>query len=88
MKQFLDNASNEARKLNPYYLQDIRAIYTFRYRGLKNLELIFGVNNLFGKKYEPNGYTFSYYYANVLSTENYYFPMAGRNWVAGLNVKL
>jgi iron complex outermembrane receptor protein len=87
-KQFLDNTSNEARKLNPYYVQDIRAIYTFRYRGLKNIEFIFGVNNLFGKKYEPNGYTFSYYYANALSTEKYYFPMAGRNWVAGLNVKL
>jgi iron complex outermembrane recepter protein len=45
------------------------------------------VNNLFDKKYEPNGYTYSYFYNNELTTENFYFPMAGRNFVFGLNFK-
>jgi iron complex outermembrane receptor protein len=37
--------------------------------------------------YEPNGYSFSYYYGGELITENYYYPMAGINFMAGLNLK-
>jgi iron complex outermembrane receptor protein len=87
-KQYLDNTKNEDRRLNAYFLQDARASYSFGYKWLKNVSLILQVNNLLNKKYEPNGYTFSYYYNNNLSTENYYFPMAGTNWMAGLNIKL
>ena len=87
-KQFLDNTSNENRQLNGYYTQDIRAVYSFSKKWIKNTELILQVNNLFDRKYEPNGYTFSYYYANELTTENYYFPMAGINWMIGLNIRL
>jgi len=87
-KQYLDNTSNEQRKLNPYYTQDIRAVYSFGHRWLKNVDLTFQVNNIFNKKYEPNGYTFSYYYNNELATENYYFPMAGTNWMGGINIRL
>lgn len=87
-KQYLDNTGNEQRKLNPYYTQDVRVIYSFAYNWLKNVDVILQVNNLFNKKYEPNGYTYSYYYNNELTTENYYFPMAGTNWMIGVNVKL
>jgi len=87
-KQYLDNTSNESRKLNAYYTQDVRASYSFSKSWLKNMDLIFQVNNVFNKKYEPNGYTFSYYYGNELATENYYFPMAGTNWMVGLNIRL
>jgi len=86
-KQYLDNTSNEARMLQAYYVQDVRAVYSFKRTWLKNADLILQVNNLFNKKYEPNGYTFSYYTGNALTTENYYFPMAGTNWMAGLNLK-
>jgi iron complex outermembrane receptor protein len=51
------------------------------------LNIILQANNVFDKKYEPNGYTFSYYYGGSLTTENYYFPMAGRNFMAGVNMK-
>ncbi len=86
--QFLDNTSNEQRKLNAYFTQDVRTTYSFSKKGFKNISLIAGVNNLLNTLYEPNGYTFSYYYNNELTTENYYFPMAGVNWVVGVNVKL
>ena len=87
-KQYLDNTGNDSRRLGSYYTQDVRVSVSFSKRRLKNTSLIFQVNNLFGKKYEPNGYTFSYYSNNKLATENYYFPMAGINWMAGLNVRL
>ncbi len=87
-KQYLDNTQNENRKLNAYYTQDARFIYTFSKSWLKEINIILQANNLFDKLYEPNGYTFSYYYGGSLTTENYYFPMAGRNFMVGVNVRL
>lgn len=87
-KQYLDNTSNESRQLNAFYTQDVRASYSFSRGWIKNTALILQLNNVFNKKYEPNGYTFSYWYNNQLTTENYYFPMAGRNWTVGLNIRL
>jgi iron complex outermembrane receptor protein len=87
-KQYLDNTQNEARKLNPFYVQDVRMIYQFGYRTLKEVKLMLQVNNVFNKMYEPNGYTFSYIYGGELITENYYFPMAGTNFMMGVNVRL
>jgi len=86
-KQYLDNTQNESRKLNAFYTQDVRFIYTISKGCLKELNIILQANNVFDKLYEPNGYTFSYYYGGSLTTENYYFPMAGRNFVVGVNVK-
>jgi iron complex outermembrane receptor protein len=86
-KQYLDNTQNESRKLNAYYTQDARIIYTISKGCLKELNIILQANNLFDKLYEPNGYTFSYYYGGSLTTENYYFPMAGRNYMIGVNVR-
>ncbi|TMI85943.1 MAG: TonB-dependent receptor [Bacteroidetes bacterium] len=86
-KEYLDNTQNESRKLNAYYTQDARFIYTISKKCLKELNIILQANNVFDKKYEPNGYTFSYYYGGSLTTENYYFPMAGRNFIVGVNLK-
>ena len=86
-KQFLDNTQNEGRKLNPYYVQDARVIYTLRKNFLKEAKIILQVNNIFNKKYEPNGYTYNYIYGGELSVNNYYFPMAGTNFMAGIDLK-
>jgi iron complex outermembrane receptor protein len=87
-KQYLDNTQNENRKLNSYYVQDARASYTFHKGVLKEAIIIFQVNNIFNKKYEPNGYTYNYIYGGELSVNNYYFPMAGTNFMIALNLKL
>jgi iron complex outermembrane receptor protein len=86
-KQYLDNTKNEGRKLNPYYVQDARAIYTFHKYFLKEANIIFQVNNVFNKKYEPNGYTYNYIYGGELSVNNYYFPMAGTNFMLAIALK-
>jgi iron complex outermembrane receptor protein len=54
----------------------------------KETNFIVQVNNVFNKKYEPNGYTYSYQYGGSVITENFYYPMAGTNFMVGLNVKL
>jgi len=92
-KQYLDNTENDSRLLNAFYTQDVRAIYTIKKNPitigrLKEVNIIAQVNNIFGRKYEPNGYTFSYFAGGETMTENYYFPMAGTNFMIGVNVTL
>lgn len=86
-RQYLDNTGNKGRSLNPYYTQDLRALYKLSYKSLKEMNIILQINNVFNKKYEPNGYTYSYFYGGETTTENYYFPMAGINFMAGLNFR-
>jgi len=87
-KQYLDNTGNNSRSLSAYYVQDVRIMYTIKHSILKETQLILQVNNLFNKKYEPNGYTYSYIDAGRIQTENYLFPMAGINWMVGVMMKL
>ncbi|MBI2282303.1 MAG: TonB-dependent receptor [Bacteroidetes bacterium] len=87
-KQHMDNSQAENRKLNAYFVQNIRASYTMKKLLFREWNLIGQVNNLLNKKYEPNGYTYSYIYNNTLSTDNGYYPMAGTNYMLGVNIKL
>lgn len=87
-KQFLDNAQSNDRKLSDFYTQDVRAIYTIKNKLFKEWNIIGQVNNVFNRKYEPNGYTFSYIAGGQFTTENFYFPMAGTNFMVALNIKL
>ena len=86
-RQYLDNTSMRSRSLNPYFLGDIRLSYGITSKVVKAADIILQLNNVFNKRYEPNGYSFSYVYGGALTTENYYFPMAGFNWMVGVNVK-
>lgn len=87
-RQYLDNTQDIARSLNPYFVQDLRLTYTIKNKLFKEWNIIGSVFNVFNKKYEPNGYTFSYIYGSKTTTENYYFPMAGTNFMAGINIRL
>jgi iron complex outermembrane recepter protein len=87
-RQYLDNTANKARSLDPFYTQDARVIYTLQNLLVKEASLVLQVNNIFDRKYEPNGYTYSYQYGGELVTENFYYPMSGTNFIVGLNIKL
>ena len=87
-KQYLDNTENEMRKIDAYYLQDARIIYSIKKGWLKQASIIGQLNNIFNKKYEANGYTYSYIYGGKTITENFYYPMAGTNFMIGVNIKL
>ncbi len=87
-KQYLDNTQNENRKLNAFYTNDARAVVTLNSKLLKEIKLIGQVNNIFNRKYEPNGYTYSYVFDGSVTADNYYFPMAGTNFMIGVNIRL
>ncbi|PVD53467.1 TonB-dependent receptor [Terrimonas sp.] len=86
-KQYLDNTSSDEKKLNTFYVQDVRLTYAISKFLFKEINLLAQVNNIFNKKYEPNGYTYGYIYEGKMVNENFYFPIAGTNFVFGLNVK-
>lgn len=87
-RQFLDNSSDKAKSLEAFFVNDARASYTLPIKKvLKDIKFIFQVNNIFDVKYQPNGYTYSYIYSQQMTTENYYFPMAGTNVMAAMNIR-
>ena len=87
-KQYLDNTQNESRTLKAYFLQDVNTSYTLFEKSKWNAQLQLYVNNLFDKKYEPNGFTYSYLYDSTITTSNNYYPMAGRNFWISLKINL
>jgi len=85
-KQYMDNAQNEASKLDAYFTQDFRVAYTIKHVIFKEWHIIGQLNNLFNVKYQPNGYAYSYIYNNARVNENGYYPMAGTNFMATINI--
>ena len=86
-KEYMDNSQNENRKLNAFFVENIRANWTIKKLIGAEWQIIGQINNLFNKKYEPNGYTYSYIYNNSFTTENGYYPMAGTNYMLGVNIR-
>jgi iron complex outermembrane recepter protein len=86
-KQYLDNTASDAKSINGYFVQDLTLQYDFKTGFTKNLTLVARLNNIWNRQYESNGYTYSYIYDNALVKENFYFPMAGRNFMLALNMK-
>ena len=87
-KQFLDNTSNDERILRDYFTEDFKISFSKPIKNEKILDLFIQVNNIFSKKYVSNGWTFSYISGGDFTTENYYFPMALINLMAGFSITL
>lgn len=86
-KQYLDNTQNNDRTINGYWVSNARLGYDFKFAGVKNINLGLLVNNLFDKPYESNGYTYGYQLGGSRTTENFFYPQAGTNFLLSLNVK-
>lgn len=86
-RQYMDNTQNESRRLDAYWVSNARLGYDFSLKGIKNINIGVLVNNIFNEKYESNGYTYSSIYPWGKTTENFYFPQAGTNFLISLNLK-
>ena len=87
-RQYLDNTSHISRSIDPYFVENVKLSYTIHQKTFKEVNFIFQVNNVFNKLYESNGYTYNYIYSGEFTVENYYYPMAGTNFMAAINIKL
>ena len=86
-KQYIDNTSSNDRKLNGYFLNNLKFIYRVPQRFAKEFNLHLMVNNLFDTKYENNAWVYSYLYESKRYAMDGYFPQAGINFMAGLDIK-
>jgi iron complex outermembrane receptor protein len=87
-KQFLDNTSNDDRRIDAYFVNDLRLSYSFMPSFLKAVSVSLIVNNILDEEVESNGYTWGYLGGGDVYRENYYYPQAGTNFMAMLTVKL
>lgn len=86
-KQFIDNTSNNDRSLDAYFVNNLKADYSFQTNLFNEIAIHLMVNNLFNEEYESNAWVYSY----ILGGERYkmdgYFPQAGRHFMVGVDLK-
>jgi iron complex outermembrane receptor protein len=85
-RQYLDNTSNVSRSLDPFTFSNVTLNWTVPQDFAEALELGFMVNNVFNALYANNGYTFSYQYGGQTTTENFYYPQAGRHFLLRMSL--
>jgi len=86
-KQFIDNTSSDDRKLNGYLLNNLKFTYRVQQKFAKEFNLHLMVNNLFDTKYESNAWVYSYVLGGERFAMDGYFPQAGINFMAGIDIK-
>ncbi len=87
-KQYIDNTSSNTRALDAYFVNHLKADYSFTTgRFFDEIQLHLMVNNLFNAMYESNAWVYSY----ILGGERYemdgYFPQAGTHFMFGIDFK-
>lgn len=86
-KQYLDNTSNEARKIDAYFVNDLRLTYTWKPASLREVSLSLLANNILDVEYSSNGYTYGFFGGPTEYRQNYFYPQAGRNYMLMLAVR-
>lgn len=86
-KQFLDNTSDDTRRIDSYFINDLRLTYTLRPAFMTEVNLSLLANNVFDVKSASNGYTWGYLGGGSEERQNYYYPQAGRNYMAMLTLR-
>ncbi|GHU89224.1 TonB-dependent receptor [Bacteroidia bacterium] len=91
-KQYIDNSESNERKLDPYFVNNLRLSYTLKLNGIKSLTLNALINNLFNEKYESNGYVWYTWYegaGNERTRKNQlrYFPQAETNVIVNAVIR-
>lgn len=93
-KQYIDNTGSDERKLDPYFVQNLRLAYHIEVPGLGDVRLSLIVNNLLNEAYETNAWIYRYLYTDPetgMKTSSYmdgYFPQAGRSFLAGIQIRI
>jgi iron complex outermembrane receptor protein len=87
-KQYIDNTSDNDRRLDAYFVNNLRFSYSLKLKQLKSIDFSFAVNNVFNEKYSSNGYVwYSYYEGDKRMNDLRYFPQAEINFMGGVSLK-
>lgn len=86
-EQFLDNTGNKSRMLDDYSVLDINMEFKTTFKNLKELRINLLLNNVTETDYAANGYTWGYNVVGERITENFYYPQALFNYMAGVTLR-
>lgn len=86
-KQYIDNTSNDDRKLDPYFVNDLMFRYSISTGFIKGIDLSFTVNNIFDRKYITHAWIYRYFEDGGEYHQDGYFPQAGINILGGVFLK-
>jgi iron complex outermembrane receptor protein len=86
-KQYIDNTSSNDRKLDGYLLNNLNLTYKIPQKFVKEMNIRLMANNLFDTKYENNAWVYSYLLGGERFAMDGYFPQAGINFLAGIDIK-
>lgn len=88
-EQFMSNEDFSQSKLDDYFVTDLLVKYQIpldEKHPKVGISLL--INNIFDNQYENNGYYYNYYVSkDELSHNPYYYPQAGVNFLAGLDIR-
>jgi iron complex outermembrane receptor protein len=85
--QYIDNTSNDDRKLNSWFVSNLKADYQLKNVLFDEIKLHLMVNNLFNAEYESNAWVYSYIYGGERYKMDGYFPQAGIHFLAGITIQ-
>ena len=86
--QFLDNTSNQDRKIDAFTYSNVSLNYTVEDFIFKSITIGVQCNNILDAKYQNNGYTWGYIAGGQRTVENFYYPQAGRNFMFRLLIQM
>jgi len=86
-KQYIDNTGSSDRKLNAWFVNDMKLKYTFYLKTFREISFNLLISNIFNEKYESNAWVYRYIYQGIEYKYDGFFPQAGINLLAGLSVK-
>lgn len=85
--QYFDNTSSLDRRMDPYFINNLRVAYSIKMKGVQSIDIQLLVNNIFNAEYESNAYGGNWYEQGVEKTWAYYYPQAGINYMFKLGLK-
>jgi iron complex outermembrane receptor protein len=86
-KQYFDNTMNPERVIDPYFVSNIRIDLEPSLKNIRGFEFQLLINNILNEVYENNAYGGNWYENGEEKSWAYYFPQAGRNFMARVSLK-
>lgn len=86
-RQYIDNTSSQERKLDPYFVNDLRISYALYPQFIEELSLHLQILNLLNVQYETNAWVYRYYSEGEHNVYDGFYPQAGLHFMAGVRLR-
>ena len=84
--QYIDNTASNNRKLDAYFVSNLKFDYILKQKLFKELKFNLLINNVFNEVYESNAWVYSYFYGGQRNKMDGYFPQAGTNFMVSVSI--